>query len=558
MKKRLRSPKLRSAGGSEKADLRQFGAPLLLPCLVIAAVILAVIIARIRLLDVPLERDEGEYGYFGQLVLQGIPPYGVAANMKLPGIYLAYALIMAIFGQTTVAIHLGLLLVDLASAALIYAIGRRLFPADLLSGRLSSAALAAAGAFSVLSIGQGVMGLWAHATHFVVVFALAATLTIMKWGTSRNVGTLLGSGLLYGVAFVMKQPGILFAPFGAIWIVWTYWGAAKRGARIGGSLILFFAAAIAPFGVVCLWLWRAGVFSSFWFWIVTYGRQYGSMITLSRGFQLIWLHGWGAATDAWAIWLLAIAGAFLQWRTLKERSSAMFLLAFFALAFAAVCPGLYFREHYFVLILPSLALLASAVIADAPVANGLFGRTARMWTVAIATVLPLISQRQLLFELSPSQASKLVYFECPFVEAIEVGNYINTHAAKGDKVAILGSEPEILFYAGRRSATPFVYMYSMTEEQPYAARMQDEFIHDIETAAPEYIVMVNNDGSWALQKGSTKRVMDWWPAYGAAHYEPVGLADMLPGVTNYYWDASAAHAIPRGHDFLALLKRKAT
>ena len=31
---------------------------------------LFVIIVRIRLLDFPLERDEGEYAYMGQLILQ--------------------------------------------------------------------------------------------------------------------------------------------------------------------------------------------------------------------------------------------------------------------------------------------------------------------------------------------------------------------------------------------------------------------------------------------------------------------------------------------------------
>ena len=54
---------------------------------------------RYRLLDVPLERDEGEYAYAGQLILQGIPPYGEIYNMKLPGIYAAYAVILKIFGQ---------------------------------------------------------------------------------------------------------------------------------------------------------------------------------------------------------------------------------------------------------------------------------------------------------------------------------------------------------------------------------------------------------------------------------------------------------------------------
>ena len=46
---------------------------------------------RWRLRDMPLERDEGEYAYAGQLILQDIPPYELAYNMKLPGTYLGYA-----------------------------------------------------------------------------------------------------------------------------------------------------------------------------------------------------------------------------------------------------------------------------------------------------------------------------------------------------------------------------------------------------------------------------------------------------------------------------------
>ncbi|HEX7654942.1 MAG TPA: hypothetical protein VF607_15645, partial [Verrucomicrobiae bacterium] len=79
--------------------------------------------ARLRLLDFPLERDEGEYAYAGQLILQGIPPYELAYNMKLPGTYLAYAGIMAVFGQTAAGIHLGLLLLTTATALLVYWLG---------------------------------------------------------------------------------------------------------------------------------------------------------------------------------------------------------------------------------------------------------------------------------------------------------------------------------------------------------------------------------------------------------------------------------------------------
>jgi hypothetical protein len=94
----------------------------------LAIIVFTLVVAiRIRLLGIPLERDEGEYAYAGQLILQGVPPYKLAYNMKFPGTYAAYALIMSIFGQTIHAIHLGLLLINIATIALVFLIGRRLF-----------------------------------------------------------------------------------------------------------------------------------------------------------------------------------------------------------------------------------------------------------------------------------------------------------------------------------------------------------------------------------------------------------------------------------------------
>src|SRR3954452_8239929 len=75
---------------------------------------------RIRLLEMPLERDEGEYAYAGQLMLQGIPPYKLAYNMKLPGTYAAYAVIMAAFGETTRGVHVGLIVVNSLTTILLY------------------------------------------------------------------------------------------------------------------------------------------------------------------------------------------------------------------------------------------------------------------------------------------------------------------------------------------------------------------------------------------------------------------------------------------------------
>jgi len=41
----------------------------------------------------PAERDEGEYAYASQLILQNTPPSKLAYNMKFPGTYAAYTVI---------------------------------------------------------------------------------------------------------------------------------------------------------------------------------------------------------------------------------------------------------------------------------------------------------------------------------------------------------------------------------------------------------------------------------------------------------------------------------
>jgi hypothetical protein len=138
---------------------------LILAMAVLVLVVLVVVMVRFKAAPVPLERDEGEYALMGQMILDGVAPYREAGSMKLPGIYYAYSAILAVFGQTITGIHLGLMVVNLLSAGFLFLIAMR-----LLGG--VGAALAAA-AFMIMSVDLSVLGLFAHATQFVVMFALA-------------------------------------------------------------------------------------------------------------------------------------------------------------------------------------------------------------------------------------------------------------------------------------------------------------------------------------------------------------------------------------------------
>src|SRR5947208_10411829 len=110
------------------------------PWLLVGLTILFVLAVRARLREMPLERNEGEYAYAGQLILQGIPPYKEVYNMKLPGTYAAYAVIMAILGQSPSAIHLGLALVNAGSIVFMFLLGRQLL--DEAAGVVAAVAFA--------------------------------------------------------------------------------------------------------------------------------------------------------------------------------------------------------------------------------------------------------------------------------------------------------------------------------------------------------------------------------------------------------------------------------
>src|ERR1035437_254328 len=90
------------------------------------AVILLFALIRFHLRQCPLERDEGEYAYTGQLMLQGIPPYQLAYSMKFPGAATMYALVMAVFGQTPAGIHLGVMCLTTLTALMLYWLGNRI------------------------------------------------------------------------------------------------------------------------------------------------------------------------------------------------------------------------------------------------------------------------------------------------------------------------------------------------------------------------------------------------------------------------------------------------
>src|SRR6185503_16944791 len=214
--------------------------PRWLSAAVLGVLLVCVALVRLRLAGAPLERDEGEYGYAGQLLLQGVAPYQLAYNMKFPGTYYVYSVMLALFGHTAWAIHIGLLITNACTTLALFFLARRL------TGE--RAALIAAIAFAVLSLDRWIMGPFAHATHFVILPAIAGLLLLDRGVDSRRPMTFLAAGVLLGTSVLMKQHAAVFVALGMGLVLWRDPGSepAPLAAKLrrAGMLAL---GALAPF-----------------------------------------------------------------------------------------------------------------------------------------------------------------------------------------------------------------------------------------------------------------------------------------------------------------------
>ena len=481
-------------------------------------------VLRFRLRDVVLERDEGEYAYSGQLILQGIPPYQLAYNMKLPGTYVAYALIMSVFGESTSGIHAGLLVMNAATSLLIFLLARRLF---------GTVAGAFAGmCYALTSSSPAVLGFAAHSENFVVFAAVAGLLLLVNAMERDSLSLLFGAGTCLGLAFLMKQPGAVFAVFALLYFLndnrqrlnWEY--AFPRLAALLGGMIW-------PFALTCVILYRAGVFRNFWFWTFSYASAYGSEVSFAEAVIVFKDAVRRILPIGWPICFLAVLGLVALRCVPRAFPRRDFVVGWLIFSAIGVSAGFYFRNHYFVLLLPVISLLAGLALASIPEAlenwpsvHTVAEPVARWMPVAIFTlvfVTAMVQQRHFLFAENAIVASNRIYGDNPFLAAREVGKYLESASSPDTRVAILGSEPEIYFYAHRHSATGYIYTYGLLENQQYAVRMQQEMIEEITRARPEFVIFVDDELSWL---GTQEAFFNWIQSYINESYKKAAQVDV--------------------------------
>jgi len=502
---------------------------------ILAVIIAASFVLRLQVMDIPFERDEGEYAYAAQLMLDGVPPFKEAYNMKFPGIYAVYAAIIFLFGQTHWGVHLALACVNAATVVLVFLIGRRLFD--------PAAASAAAMMFAMLSFLPSVHGIMANSEHFVLLAALAGILALMKAREDGGVLMLFLGGLLLGAGYTIKQHGVAFILFGYFLFALYYLRKGMELKKTSARLAAFTLGAATPFVAMCAILYLSGVFDEFWFWTFAYAREYVSITSFSTGVARLKAAAKNIFSSAPLLWAACAAG--LLWPLLdrEARKAWPFIAGLLAFSALAVVPGFFFRPHYFIYILPAASLLFAGTARTLPVFFG--KRKGAMATAALCLALAasfVYAQRGALAS-TPEALSRDMYGYNPFPEALVIAEYISRNTAPDEKIALLGSEPEIYFYSRRRSATGFMYTYPLMERQRFAVDMQKKMMAELRRSDPSYLVFVDIKFSWGANEDSSLEIFDWLRDFVAEGYTLTGIVDIKAAEgRKYFWDRDIENA----------------
>jgi hypothetical protein len=290
-----------------------------------------------------ISADEAFFALIGRDWTQGVLPYADRFDVKPPGLFLLYALLQPVFGVGVAAIK-GLEVGFVAVSAYgLWRIGKDFFSLPV--------GLAAAALYPLYSLAMS--GVNAPAALFLAAFEISGVLAALR-------GRLALAGLLFGIAFTMKQTAAIEAC--AVLVALLMEAKAHNRVRIAARFIAGCAAAPAGFALYFL---LAGAFPAFWSAVVVAagGRLNGDNVGFIEGLTRV--PGGLKPMMAPAVGALLVALRYRQLASEKFAPALRLILAWLVGGLLALIAMRAMYDHYFLPLAPPLLLLASVAVFHA-------------------------------------------------------------------------------------------------------------------------------------------------------------------------------------------------
>src|SRR6266481_1244602 len=386
--------------------------------------------------------SEAMYSVVANEIVDGGRPYIDAVERKPPLLFWTYAGIFEVAGEFNwKALHFVALVWTLCAMAGLYVIGRELF--DRNTGLIAALFY---GVFQHWLTWKNLTFDGEMLMNLPIIWAWAIAL---RPSSSRLRPELFPAGALLGAAFLLKQPAAIAAVPLGIYLLLPSYRASRRLTRTNSIIqaAILTAGFFVALGLVTTVLWKQGILQEAFYWTIAdhdiphvFWRKgmVNTLAFLGACLPLV-IGAIMACRDQSKIWAERTA----------ERTALFGLLAASAIGAAA---GARFYPHYYVQLIPPLALLA------APYYARLWSRTMQppywmlrpkvtyAWLVLTVMALSIAHWIGLASRCAPS----------------EVGRYLFAHSDPVDRIFVWGQSSEIFLDAHRRPACRYITTFPLT------------------------------------------------------------------------------------------------
>lgn len=496
--------------------------------------VITTFILRWRLLDIPLERDEGGFAYMAYTWLNGTPMFSDYVDVKPPMIYILYAVFEGVFGATPKGIHTGLFIFNLGFVITFFYFIKSKF--GLGTAWISSMV------FILLSSLPNVFGFAAHATQLLLWPAIGG-IWLTDYSIKKSKSFLLvPAGICLGIAFLTKQQAIGFMLLAGFYLTYLTLFKEKDWKKwlLTGAILTI--SAILPYVLCLVWFYFTGNLKNFWYWTYEWPAQFAATQTGDIGiFKMMY----GVVTKKIeVVTYIGVAGILLSIVDIWRVEQKIFVLLLFLFGFFSLSVGFHYYPHYFVVMLPAISLGVGLLL------HLLYTFLSRLsindnisYPISIIAFITLFlsaynPNKAYYTKTKKADIVRNVYGVNPFQEMYVLGSKIKSMSQPGDSILVLGSEPELLFYTKLPTISQHMHYYQLVDGGPQNDSLQTELINKVERSKPKYFVFVRSGFSW-LVKDPKNKLFQWIDKF-IPSYDLKGIINIYQDKpSEYLWDGDA-------------------